>query len=75
MGQHDTYMQTRRKRSRVLVAITDGGAFPLLEFALFGADEIDLHLDMLADEAFAQEFSCLMSPISLLRIRHPAIER
>ena len=56
---------------RVLVTSTNGSALPLLKLTLFRTDKVDMHLDMLANQLFAEELASFLSVVCLLRIRKP----
>ena len=58
-------------RLRILATIADRRALPLLELTLARADEIDVDLDVLANQTLAQKFPCFLRIEGLLRVRQP----
>ena len=67
-----TEERPRMQHARVLTAITDGSTLTLLKLSLTRTDEIDVDLDVLADETFAEEFARLLRIVGLLGVREPA---
>ena len=57
---------------RILATVTDGRTFTFFVFTFLGTDEIDVDLDVLADETFAEEFARLLRIVGLLGVREPA---
>lgn len=64
--------EPRTQHARVLTAVTDGSTLTLLKLSLTRTDEIDVDLDVLADETFAEEFARLLRIVGLLGVREPA---
>lgn len=56
---------------RFLVSVSNSSTLSLFIISLRRADEVDVNLDMLADELFAQELSRLLRVSCLARIRGP----
>lgn len=54
---------------RVLITVADGYALPLVVFAVLWTNEVDMYLDVLSNQALAEEFSCFLRIICLFRIR------
>ena len=59
------------RHSRLLVAVTDSCAFTLLKFTLTRPNEVNVNLDVLADELFAQEFAGFVGIMRLSWVRLP----
>lgn len=57
--------------ARILVTVTDSCGFTLLELAFARADEVDVDLDVFADELLPQKLARLNSIMCLTRVRLP----